>query len=165
MQYRGYKIIIIVSFFLHTNSTKAQVLGGNFYINYDKVKLKMVAFGIDNNKLENNKPIKIAQIKLNNCIVYDKLNFISFQDTSETRASQFYKAVILKIIPKKQKNTEMLIFITGSFWDILNYTLDIDFKEGVFSIFIPDSQSSQLKLKKCDLVRGCTDITELMVKM
>lgn len=164
MQYKAYKIFYIVALLLTTNPTKAQVYGGDFYINYDRFNLKMVAYGIDNNKVENNQIIKVKLTKLNNTI-YDKLNFISFQDTTENRERQYYETIVLKINAKKNKQKEMLIFITGRFWDILNYTLDIDFKRGVYSIFIPTTQNSQLKLKKCDLVRGCTSVTELLVKM
>ena len=164
MQYKVCKIAIFFLIFLSYNSIKAQVFGGCFYINFNREKYNINAYGIDNDKFENNKTIILTSKEIRN-VKYDLINFISFQDTTGVRKNQFYETIILKLTSKKKKDKEMLILITGRFWDILNYRLDIEFKEGVYSIFIPVSEEEQLKLKRTDIVRGGTVITDLLIKI
>jgi hypothetical protein len=142
----------------------AQVFGGDFFIKYDSVNYVISGYGIDNDKLENNKELKFKVKEIRN-IKYNKINFISFQDTTQNKAMQFYETIVLKLECKKKKKQEMLIFITGKFDDRLNYIFNIDFKEGVYSIFIPTIEKEQLKLKRTDIVAGGTDITDLIIKM
>ncbi len=162
MQYKVYKTIIL--FLLCNNPIMAQVFGGDFFIKYDSVNYVISGYGIDNDKLENNKELKFKVKEIRN-IKYNKINFISFQDTTQNKAMQFYETIVLKLECKKKKKQEMLIFITGKFDDRLNYIFNIDFKEGVYSIFIPTIEKEQLKLKRTDIVAGGTDITDLIIKM
>ncbi len=164
MQYKVYKTVVLLLFIFCYNSIKAQVFGGDFYLKYDSVNYHISGYGIDNDKLENNKEIKFKAKEIRN-IEFNKINFISFQDTTQNKAVQFYETIVLKLQCKKKKKQEMLIFITGKFDDRFNYLLNIDFKEGVFSIFIPTIEKEQLKLKKTDIVKGGLNITDLMIKM
>lgn len=164
MQYKVYKTIILFLFLLCHNSIKAQVFGGDFYITYDRSKYDITAYGIDSDKAENNKTIAFIHEKIRE-IKYDKINFISFQDTTENRKKQLYETIVIRLTSKEKKQSEMLIFITGKFWDILNYKLDITFKEGAYSIFIPISQNEQLTLKQTDAVSEGKIITDLLVKI
>ncbi|MCV9928122.1 hypothetical protein OIU83_10685 [Flavobacterium sp. LS1R49] len=164
MQYKVYKTVLFFLFLFCHNSIKSQVFGGDFYITYDRAKYNITAYGIDNDKAENNKTIEFTEKDIKK-IKYDKLKFISFQDTSENRKKQFYETIALRLTSKKKKQTEMLIFITGKFWDVLNYTLDINFEKGTYCIFIPISQNEQLNLKKTDEIEAGTNITNLLIKM
>ena len=162
MQYKVYKTIIL--FLLFNNPIIAQVFGGEFFIKYDSVNYVLTGYGIDNDKLENNTELKFKVKEIRN-IIYNKLNFISFQDTTENKAVQFYETIVLKLHCKNKEKQEMLVFITGKFDDRFNYLTNLEFKEGVYSIFIPTSEKEQLKLKRSDIVAGGTDITDLMIKM
>jgi hypothetical protein len=162
MQYKVYKTILL--FLLFNNPIIAQVFGGDFFIKYDSVNYVLTGYGIDNDKLENNKELKFKAKEIRN-IIYNKINFISFQDTTENKAVQFYETIVLKLQCKNKIKQEMLVFITGKFDDRFNYLTNLEFKEGVYSIFIPTIEKEQLKLKRSDIVAGGTDITDLMIKM
>lgn len=164
MQYKVYKTVILFLFLIYCNPIKAQVFGGNFYIKYDTVNYVISGYGIDNDKLENNKKIKLKEKEIRN-IKYNYINFISFQDTTQNRAMQFYETIVLKLQCKKKKKQEMLIFVTGKFDDRFNYLVNLDFKEGEYSIFIPTLEKEQLELPKTDIVKGGINIADLMIKM
>ena len=54
MQYKIHQSVILFLFIFNYISIKAQVFGGDFYINYNTAMLNISAYGIDNEKFENN---------------------------------------------------------------------------------------------------------------
>lgn len=151
-------------FLLFNNPITVQVFGGDFYIKFDRTNYILTGYGIDNDKIENNKEIVFEKKELRN-VFYNKIKFISFQDTTQSREKQFYETIILRLQCKRDHNKEMLISITGLFVDTSNYVFNINFKAGAYFVFIPTSEKEQSKLTQTDLVRGGTDITNLLIKM
>lgn len=168
MRYKGYKIFLLFLLFLgKAYTTNAQVYGGYFYLTYDKGNYEIIAYGIDNDSLANNKKITLDNKEIRG-IIYDKINFISFQNdksNAKLKGKQFYETIVLKVIEKGKKNDAMLIFITGRFDDRLNYELNIEFKTGVYTVFIPISEKLQFELDNSYIARGCKNITKLLSEM